>query len=103
MGHDAARAELPLAHGTDRQRHCFGTKPRLSSECGTAMLVARSIFEASKYYALFQKTVFKVTTPSLRPTIRRPAISRWRILARPTKRTSAIAKLNKPGRFRNLL
>lgn len=37
----------------------FGTKPRLSSERGTAMLVARSIFEASKYYALFQKTVFK--------------------------------------------
>ena len=36
----------------------FGTKPRLSSERGTAMLVARSIFEASKYYALFQKTVF---------------------------------------------
>src|SRR5208337_4113755 len=37
----------------------FGTKPRLSSERGTAMLVADSIFEASKYYALFQKTVFK--------------------------------------------
>ena len=37
----------------------FGTKPRLSSERGTAMLVARSIFEASKYHALFQKTVFK--------------------------------------------
>ena len=37
----------------------FGTKPRLSSERGTAMLVARSIFEASKYYALFQKTIFK--------------------------------------------
>ena len=34
----------------------FGTKPRLSNERGTAMLVARSIFEASKYYALFQKT-----------------------------------------------
>ena len=37
----------------------FSTKPRLSSERGTAMLVARTIFEASKYYALFQKTVFK--------------------------------------------
>jgi type I restriction enzyme R subunit len=37
----------------------FGTKPRLSSERGTAMLVARSIFEACKYYDLFQKTVFK--------------------------------------------
>lgn len=37
----------------------FGTKPRLSSERGTAMLVARSIFEACKFYDLFQKTVFK--------------------------------------------
>ena len=37
----------------------FGTKPRLSSARGTAMLVARSIFEACKFYALFQKTMFK--------------------------------------------
>ncbi|AOG04372.1 type I restriction endonuclease subunit R [Bosea sp. RAC05] len=37
----------------------FSVKPRLSSERGTAMLVARSIYEASKYYDLFQKTVFK--------------------------------------------
>jgi type I restriction enzyme R subunit len=37
----------------------FGVKPRLSNARGTAMLVARSIFEACKFYALFQKTVFK--------------------------------------------
>ena len=38
----------------------FGTKPRLSSERGNAILVASSIYEAVKYYSLFQKTVFKV-------------------------------------------
>jgi len=37
----------------------FGTKPRLVSERGNAMLVASSIYEACKYYELFQKTVFK--------------------------------------------
>ena len=37
----------------------FSVKPRLSSERGNAMLVASSIYEASKYYELFQKTVFK--------------------------------------------
>lgn len=37
----------------------FGTKPRLSNERGNAMLVASSIHEACKYFALFQKTVFK--------------------------------------------
>jgi type I restriction enzyme R subunit len=37
----------------------FGVKPRLNNGRGTAILVARSIFEACKYYALFQKTVFK--------------------------------------------
>jgi type I restriction enzyme R subunit len=37
----------------------FGVKPRLSNARGTAMLVARSIFEACKFYALFQKTAFK--------------------------------------------
>jgi type I restriction enzyme R subunit len=37
----------------------FGVKPRLCNARGTAMLVARSIFEACKFYALFQKTVFK--------------------------------------------
>jgi type I restriction enzyme R subunit len=39
--------------------HDFGTKRRLMSARGTAMLVAGSIFEACKYYALFQKTMFK--------------------------------------------
>ena len=33
----------------------FGVKPRLSSERGNAILVASSIYEAGKYYTLFQK------------------------------------------------
>lgn len=37
----------------------FSVKPRLSSERGNAILVASSIFEACKYYSLFQKTPFK--------------------------------------------
>jgi type I restriction enzyme R subunit len=36
----------------------FAVKPRLSSLRGNAMLVASSIYEACKYYELFQKTVF---------------------------------------------
>jgi len=34
----------------------FGTKPRLISQRGTALLVASSIYEACRYYDLFQKT-----------------------------------------------
>lgn len=37
----------------------FDTKPRLSSQRGNAMLVASSIYEACKYFDLFQKTPFK--------------------------------------------
>jgi type I restriction enzyme R subunit len=37
----------------------FGVKPRLSSQRGNAMLVASSIYEAAKYFELFQKTIFK--------------------------------------------
>lgn len=37
----------------------FGVKPRLSSERGNAILVVSSIYEACKYFALFQKTPFK--------------------------------------------
>jgi type I restriction enzyme R subunit len=37
----------------------FATKPRLSSERGNALLVASSIYEACKYFSLFQKTPFK--------------------------------------------
>jgi len=37
----------------------FSVKPRLSSNRGNAILVASSIYEACKYYALFQKTPFK--------------------------------------------
>jgi type I restriction enzyme, R subunit len=37
----------------------FSVKPRLSSERGNALLVASSIYDACKYYTLFQKTPFK--------------------------------------------
>jgi len=37
----------------------FSVKPRLSSERGNAMLVASSIYEATKYFTLFQNTVFR--------------------------------------------
>lgn len=37
----------------------FSVKPRLSNERGNAILVASSIFDACKYYTLFQKTPFK--------------------------------------------
>ena len=37
----------------------FNVKPRLSSAKGNAILVASSIFEACKYFTLFQKTMFK--------------------------------------------
>lgn len=37
----------------------FATRPRLSSERGNAILVASSIYEACKYFTLFEKTGFK--------------------------------------------
>ncbi len=37
----------------------FSVKPRLSSNRGNAILVASSIYEACKYFSLFQKTSFK--------------------------------------------
>ena len=37
----------------------FAVKPRLSNQRGTAMLVASSIYEACRYFELFQKTAFK--------------------------------------------
>lgn len=37
----------------------FNVKPRLNNNRGTAMLVASSIYEACKYFTLFQKTPFK--------------------------------------------
>jgi type I restriction enzyme R subunit len=37
----------------------FSVKPRLSNERGNAILVASSIFDACKYYSLFQKTPFR--------------------------------------------
>ena len=37
----------------------FSVKPRLSSQRGNAVLVASSIFEACRYFDLFQKTPFK--------------------------------------------
>jgi len=37
----------------------FSVKPRLSSENGNAILIASSIYEACKYFTLFQKTPFR--------------------------------------------
>lgn len=37
----------------------FGVKPRLSSQRGNAILVASSIYEAAKYFELFQKTTLR--------------------------------------------
>jgi type I restriction enzyme R subunit len=37
----------------------FSVRPRLLTERGNAMLVASSIYEACKYFALFQKTLFR--------------------------------------------
>ena len=37
----------------------FRKRPRLSSECGNAILIASSIHEACKYFTLFQKTPLK--------------------------------------------
>ena len=37
----------------------FSTKPRLNSEMGNAILIASSIYEACRYYELFQKTELK--------------------------------------------
>jgi type I restriction enzyme R subunit len=37
----------------------FGTKPRLITQRGNAILVASSIYEAVKYYELFQENAFK--------------------------------------------
>ncbi|QXG41880.1 type I restriction endonuclease subunit R [Pseudomonas viridiflava] len=37
----------------------FSTKPRLSSQRGNAIFVASSIYEACKYFTLFQKSLFK--------------------------------------------
>ena len=37
----------------------FGVKPRLSSQRGNAILVASSIYEAAKYFELFQKSALK--------------------------------------------
>ena len=37
----------------------FGTKPRLNSESGNAILVAGSIYEATRYFDMFQNTPLK--------------------------------------------
>jgi type I restriction enzyme R subunit len=37
----------------------FSVKPRLNNDRGNAILVASSIYEACKYFTLFQKTAFK--------------------------------------------
>ena len=37
----------------------FSVRPRLASQRGTALLVASSIYEACRYFELFEKTVFR--------------------------------------------
>lgn len=37
----------------------FSIRPRLSSDYGNAILIARSIYDATRYYTLFQKTELK--------------------------------------------
>ncbi len=37
----------------------FGVRPRLNNDRGSAILVASSIYEACKYFTLFNKTVFR--------------------------------------------
>jgi len=37
----------------------FGVRPRLNNDRGTAILVASSIYEACKYFTIFQKTAFR--------------------------------------------
>ena len=37
----------------------FSVKPRISEQRGNAILVASSIYEACKYFTLFNKTPFK--------------------------------------------
>ena len=39
--------------------HDFKTKPRLSSSFGNAILIARSIYEATRYFEMFQNTSLK--------------------------------------------
>jgi type I restriction enzyme R subunit len=62
MGHDAKRCSV-RSQRMDRIVSDivfdFSVKPRLSSERGNAILVASSVYEACKYYMLFQKTPFK--------------------------------------------
>ncbi|MCK9858316.1 HsdR family type I site-specific deoxyribonuclease [Paenibacillus sp. ATY16] len=51
----------------------FSTKPRISSNSGNAILVASSIYEACRYYELFQKTEFRgkcAVVTSYNPNIR---------------------------------
>lgn len=51
----------------------FSTKPRLSSNCGNALLVAGNIYEACKYYQMFQNTEFRgkcAVVTSYNPSIR---------------------------------
>src|ERR1700756_4078904 len=61
MGHDAERAQFQGPHESrGRGNHLrFQREPRLSSTRGNAILVASSIYEACKYFTLFQKTPFK--------------------------------------------
>lgn len=59
-----ATLEELMSSGERKQRiiadiiHDFGTRPRLSDDRGTAILVAASIYDACHYFRLFQNTAF---------------------------------------------
>jgi len=61
MGNHAASTELQIQARTDSKRHYLDmeTKDRLQNGRGNAMLVAGNIYEACKYYELFQAAGFK--------------------------------------------
>ena len=62
LGHHAAGAEFQVADGSSGVRASSLTSAssqELSSEHGNAILVTSSIYEACKYFALFQRTLFK--------------------------------------------
>ena len=63
----------------------FSTKPRLSSERATAMLVASTIFERASTTPCSRRRSSKATAPSSLPTTRRPRTSHWKIPGRPTE------------------
>jgi len=69
----------------------FSVKPRLSSERGNAILVASSIYEASKYYSILQNTPLKgkcAVVTSYNPMTRDITLEETGRTAKPTSSSS---------------